>query len=164
MTLLRSFFLLVLLGLFSPSLAAQDYGSAIGLRLGFPFSVSYKNFLNRTDALEIYAGVRNFDSYGWFSVNAAYQRHTDIAEVYGLQWYYGGGAGLQFWNYDATSEGSVTLAISGYLGLQYSFYDLPLTFSLDWRPSVFIGKNLGTGFNTFGAGYGGLGVRYILFR
>ncbi|MGB3798306.1 MAG: hypothetical protein WA952_00755 [Lewinella sp.] len=155
------FFLLVLC--LSPAVQAQDFGSAIGLRFGYPLSVSYKNFLSRTDAIEVYAGFRSYENYGWFSVNAAYQRHNDIAEVYGLQWYYGGGAGLQFWNYDLLDESSVTLGLSGYLGLQYTFVDAPVTLSLDWVPTVFVGRKYG-GVNTFGAGYGALAARYVLFR
>ncbi len=164
MTSLRCLLFAIFFGTLSGAAQSQDFGSAIGARFGYPLSVSYKNFLNRTAALEVYAGIRNFSNYGWFSINGAYQVHADVAQVYGLQWYYGGGAGFQFWNYDQTSEGSVTLGLSGYLGLQYTSYDFPVSLSLDWVPTVFVGENLGDGFNSFGLGYGALAVRYVLFR
>ncbi|PPK85152.1 hypothetical protein CLV84_2044 [Neolewinella xylanilytica] len=164
MTTLRCLLFFALCGFFTSGAQAQDFGSALGVRLGSPLSVSYKNFLSRTSALEVYAGIRNYGEYGWFSINGAYQVHTDIAQVYGLQWYYGGGAGLQFWNYDRTVENSVTLGLSGYLGLQYTFYGAPVTLSLDWVPTLFVGRKLDDDIRAFGAGHGALAVRYILFR
>lgn len=144
--------------------SAQDFGSAVGLRFGYPLSVSYKNFLTETNAVEVYAGLRGYGSFRWISINGAYQIHKDITDVYGLQWYYGGGAGVQFWSYDFVEESSTTFSLSGYLGLQYTFQDAPVTLSLDWVPTVFLGNNLGLGFNTFGAGYGALAARYVISR
>ena len=37
---------------------AQDYKSAIGLRLGYPWSISYKQFLNDRGAFEVFGGMR----------------------------------------------------------------------------------------------------------
>ena len=161
---LRTLLLGLIFFLAGHAATAQDFGSAIGLRFGYPLSVSYKNFLDQSSAVEVYAGLRGWGNYRWFSINGAYQVHNDITEVYGLQWYYGGGLGVQFWSYDFVEESSTTLSLSGYLGLQYTFADTPVTFSLDWVPTVFIGKTLGNGFNRFGAGYGALAARYILFR
>jgi hypothetical protein len=144
-------------------LTAQVYDSAIGLRLGYPLSVSYKSFISTTDAIEVYAGFRGYRRYNWVSINGAYQRHERISEVNGLEWYYGGGVGLQFWNYDFDERGSTTLSLAGYLGLQYTFPDSPISLSLDWIPRIFVGT-IRTRFEKFGGGYGGLGVRYVLGR
>jgi hypothetical protein len=40
----------------SVSLTAQNFESAVGARLGFPFSASYKLFVNESDAVEAYTG------------------------------------------------------------------------------------------------------------
>lgn len=150
---------------FGHSATAQDYTSAIGVRFGYPLSVSYKTFLNPTNAVEVYAGYRGFGGVAnWFSINGAYQVHSDISDLEGLQWYYGGGAGAQFWSYDFDDGGSTTFSISGYLGLQYTFVDAPVSLTLDWVPTIFLGNSLYGGFNTFGGGYGALGARYTLGR
>ena len=46
---MKNLLLLLVLGMvigFNQSASAQEYKSAIGLRLGYPLSVSYKTFLN----------------------------------------------------------------------------------------------------------------------
>ena len=48
---------------------AQDYKSAIGLRFGYPVSISYKTFLTESNALELLAGYRGYSGiYSYFSV------------------------------------------------------------------------------------------------
>lgn len=149
---------------FTQSATAQDYGSAVGLRFGYPLSVSYKTFISESSAVEGYVGFRGYGSFNWISINGAYQIHNDIESVEGLQYYYGGGAGVQFWSYDFIEEGSTTFSISGYLGLQYTFADAPVSLTVDWVPTFFLGDNFGAGFNSFGAGYGALAARYTLGR
>lgn len=142
----------------------QQYASAIGARLGSPLAASYKFFHNETNAVEIYAGFRGFNGYSWINVSGAYQIHNDIASVDGLQWYYGGGASIYIWNFDDNPFGrfdgvsNTSVGISGYLGLDYKFADIPLNLSLDWIPTFFI-NGFGSG---FGGGYGSLGVRYVI--
>ena len=143
---------------------AQDYRSAVGLRFGYPLSVSYKTFLTETNAVEAYVGFRGYGSASWFSINAAYQIHNDIESVEGLQWYYGGGAGAQFWSYDFDDASSTTFSLAGYLGLQYTFVDAPVSLTVDWVPTIFLGNSLYNSFNTFGGAYGALGARYTLGR
>ncbi len=150
--------------LFSLTATAQDYTSAVGVRLGYPFSVSYKTFLNETSAVEAYAGFRGYGSAHWISINAAYQIHNGIDAVDGLRWYYGGGAGAQFWSYDFVESSSTTFSVSGYLGLEYTFADAPVAVSLDWVPTYFLGSTRYGAFNSFGGGYGALAVRYVLGR
>ncbi len=144
------------------SLTAQEYTNAVGARIGAPLSLSYKTFLSSTDAVEVYIGLRPYRSYGSFSVNGAYQIHADLPVVEGLKWYYGGGAGVQLWSYRNFDRGSSTFSLSGYLGLEYLIPDFPISLSLDWVPTVFIGSHRISRFNRFGPGYGGLAVRYLL--
>ena len=164
MRILKTLLLVLTLCAFGQTAAAQDYKSAVGLRFGYPLSLSYKTFLNETSALEGYVGFRGYGSFRWISLNGAYQIHKDIDSVDGLQWYYGGGAGVQFWSYDFIEESSTTFSVSGYLGLQYTFVDAPVSLTVDWVPTFFLGDNFGAGFNSFGAGYGALAARYTLGR
>lgn len=143
---------------------AQDYSSALGLRLGYPLSLTYKTFVGPEGAVEVFGGIRGFSTYSWVNVGGAYQHHKPISGVDGLNWYFGGGASVFFWNFKNTffgdSSSSTTFGILGNLGLDYAFPDTPVNISVDWMPIFFL-----NGFgNGFGGGYGGLAVRYILNR
>lgn len=146
------------------SLQAQNYDSAIGLRLGFPLSASYKKFLTESNAVEIYAGVRGYSTYNWVNISAAYQIHKPINGVDGLQWYFGGGASVFFWNFQDTfgpnNFSTTTFGLQGYLGLDYTFANAPISITADWVPTYFF-NGFGSG---FGGGYGSLGVRYTLSK
>ena len=144
---------------------AQDYKSAAGLRLGYPWAASYKTFISEASALEAYVGYRGWFGYNAISLNGAYQVHKDFDSVDGLQWYFGGGGGVDCYNYSGFEGSNTIIKISGYLGLQYTFEDTPISVTIDWVPTFGIGDNL-FGFSTSGfqGGYGGLGVRYILGR
>ncbi|MEM9525626.1 MAG: hypothetical protein AAGA31_03405 [Bacteroidota bacterium] len=148
---------------FQNEAVAQDYKSAVGIRLGSPWAASYKTFISESSAIEVYASYRGFSSWSWVGINGAYQIHQDLGATEGLQWYYGAGAGVQFWSVaSGFGDGSGTLiTASGYLGLQYTLADTPLSLTLDWVPTFFIGDGFG-GFGGFNGGYGGIGVRYVL--
>ncbi len=140
---------------------AQVYTNAIGLRLGYPLSVSYKHFLNENGAIEVFGGFRSFSGYGWFNVGGLYQYHKPISGVDGLQWYFGGGASVFFWNYDndfLDADSTTSFGIMGNIGLDYKFADVPISVTADWAPVFFV-NGYGSG---FGGGYGALGVRYVL--
>lgn len=158
---------LVLLFLLSGTIQAQEYKSAIGARLGSPLSASFKINLSEQNAIEAYAGYVGDSGFNWISASGAFLLHNDISDVEGFRWYYGGGAGLVFWNYQddfffEDNLSSLGFTISGYLGLEYTFAEAPVNLTIDWAPTYIISEfGLGAG---FGAGYGSLGVRYVLSR
>jgi hypothetical protein len=144
---------------------AQEFSSAIGARLGYPLSISYKTFINQNGAIEVIGGTRGFSGYRWYMVAGAYQVHNvlDLGDLEGLNWYYGAGAAVYFWNWNAGfgDRGSNTsIGLQGYLGLSYTFDDNPINVSVDWVPTFFL-----NGFgNGFAGGYGSVGIRYVLGR
>lgn len=145
------------------NLKAQDYKSAIGLRFGYPLSITYKTFLNESNALELYAGYRGYSGiYSYFSVGALYEIHKPINGVDGLSWYYGGGLSVQFFTYDNSyvftdDNGSVGLGISGVIGLDYKFADAPFNLSVDFLPTIRFG-----GWDSGYYSWGALAARYVL--
>lgn len=141
-------------------LMAQDFDSAVGLRLGQPTSVSYKKFISETNALEGYVGFRSFTGASFITASAAYQIHKDIDEVDGLQWYYGAGGSVFLWTLDF-GDGTTSFGVQGYIGLSYTFDGTPINLSVDWIPTLFINGVSGFG-NGFGGGYGTFAVRYVL--
>jgi len=142
---------------------AQEYSSAIGLRLGYPSSVSFKHFINEQGAFELIAGTHSQSLYyRWVNLGVLYEHHAPISSVDGLQWYVGGGAGVYFWNYKGAKTNdynTTSIGIMGTLGLDYKFDEIPLNLSIDWLPTLYLGDVY---VNNFGGGYAGLSARYIL--
>jgi hypothetical protein len=155
-------FTLLLCFAFGTFTNAQNYKSAIGLRLGVPLSVSYKTFISEPGAIEVFAGLRGYTFYRWFTVGGLYEHHKPISELEGLSWYFGGGAAAYFWSFDDTFLGgadnsSTSFAILGTLGLDYKFQKEPVNLSIDWVPAFSLN---GYG-NGFAGGYGALSARYV---
>lgn len=135
---------------------AQNYDSAVGLRIGIPNSITYKKFVSESSAFEVYGGLRSFFGSTFINANAAYLIHAPIEAVENLQWYYGGGAGVGFGSNGGNSF--TTLSLGGYIGLEYGFDDIPIVLSIDYVPTYFLGSsNLG-----LQGGFGNFAVRYIL--
>lgn len=162
MKMLRFLGISVFLLCLSTTARAQAYVQSVGIRGAYPSAITYKGFLNPTDAIEVYAGYRGWRRYRATSINGAWQRHADVPDVQDLYWYFGGGAGLEFWNYDDFDRGSSTVSLSGYLGVEYVFQNTPITIGLDWRPTIYLGTHRVSDFHNFSALSGGLAIRYIL--
>ena len=142
----------------------QEYKHSIGLRLGYPLSISYKRFISDKGAIEGFLGYRNYTYVNWLNLGVLYEHHMPVKSFDGLAWYFGGGASIFKWTYDDayylnTNYASISFGIMGCLGLDYKFKDIPLNLSVDWLPLIPFGSDLYTG---FGAGYGGIAARYIL--
>jgi hypothetical protein len=159
----RNYLILLILGI-ALSMQAQEYKSAIGLRLGVPISISYKRFISEKAALEFVFGYRNTTYWNYLNLGAYYQHHFPIKSVDGLAWYLGGGANVFIWDYDNdfypnNNYSKVNFGISGCIGLDYKFADIPLNLSVDWIPTIFINSDIYSGFV---GGVGALAVRYVI--
>lgn len=159
------FFTLVISLLFITGVSqAQDYKTAIGGKLGYGLIASYKTFLNESSALDIFGGIR----WGGIAAGAYYLKHKPISSVDRLQWYWGFGGSFTTWDYGyANYDSYYELGVSGVLGLDYSFDDIPLNLSVDWAPTFVVADNYdypGLDLGRFRGGYGALTARYILKR
>lgn len=144
----------------------SPYQTAIGLRAAWGVAGSLKHFISENDALEATVNFRNYGylgfSYNSIRISGYYQRHNYIPdlEIKNLRWYYGAGAYIGFyggkWSNVYNTGNNFFLGISGVLGLDYKFEELPINISLDWIPSLNI---IGSGDN-FSAQGGGIAVRY----
>jgi len=160
----KVFSVLVMLFMFAAVSQAQDYKSAIGGKVGYGLIASYKTFLNEKAALDIFGGIR----WGGIAAGAYYLNHTPIASVDKLSWYWGFGGSFTTWDYGfAGYDNYYELGVSGVLGLDYAFDDLPLNVSLDWAPTIVLADSYdypNSSLSRFRSGYGALSVRYILNR
>jgi hypothetical protein len=157
-------FLLVSGFALSSNVQAQDYNSAIGLRFGYPLSLSYKTFLNEKNALDLFLGYRSYSGiYNYLALGGFYEFHNDINGVEGLNWYYGFGASIIFIGYDdipyLNDQGKFGVGLSGIIGLEYTFEDAPVCLSIDFAPTFRIG-----GWDDGYYSWGALSARYILNR
>lgn len=139
--------------------SAQDYRTGIGLRAGYPVGLSVKHFVSSKTALE---GILASQWRG-FLVTGLFEAHKRLADVDNLNWYYGFGAHVGFWNSNTNraywmepGASYTVIGIDGILGLEYSFEDIPINLSLDWKPAF----NL-TGWTGFWGDGGALSIRYI---
>jgi hypothetical protein len=136
--------------------SAQEYKTGIGIRAGFSSGLTIKYFENHNVALEGLLTTR----WQGFDITGLYEVHNQAFEVDHLNWYYGGGAHLGFYNGSNASWGKngtayTVVGIDGILGLEYSFDDIPINIGIDWKPAL----NL-IGYTGLWS-EGGLSVRYI---
>ncbi len=122
-------------------LKAQDYKTALGIRLSSDGpavnnSVSIKHFLNPKLAIE---GLFTFDKKA--AIGALLEVHNDIPSTQGLKWLYGAGAYLGF-DSDKTNTSRALMGAQGIIGLDYKFANLPLNLTLDWKPELNIIDNI----------------------
>lgn len=113
--------------------ATAQYNSAAGIRFEDDwFLGSYKVNMNDRLSAEAFGGIDTQSFIDLFKIGAEFQLNTDIGEVDGLRWFYGGGGALIFG--DASG-----LHAFGTGGLDYYFEDIPLNLSLELMPGIYFG-------------------------
>lgn len=138
---------------------AQDYRTGIGLRGGFANGITLKHFVSESSAFEFLFASR----WRGVEITALYEIHNRAFHQERLNWYYGIGAHVGFWNGDYTykywGERGVdysVFGIDGILGIEYNFVEAPFNIGIDWKPAY----NL-VGHSGFWYDGGALSVRYI---
>jgi hypothetical protein len=114
---------------FTQSVSAQEYKTALGVRLSSApaivgNSISFKYFLNEKAAIE---GLLSFDDP--VALGALFEIHKPFGGAAGLQWFYGGGGYVGFGS-------DANLGAMGIIGLDYKFANIPINLSLDWKPEL----------------------------
>lgn len=116
--------------------SAQYYKTALGLRLGASNGITAKHFISETSALE---GLLYFRWEG-FAVTGLYELNGNAFDTDGLNWYFGGGGHIGFWDndrppwHDPDNDSEVFIGGDLILGLEYTFEEIPLNLALDWKP------------------------------
>jgi hypothetical protein len=138
---------------------AQDYNTGIGLRAGFSNGLTIKHFISQKSALE---GILSSRWRG-FELTGLYEVHNQAFNTERLKWFIGFGGHVGFWNGDYTykywgerDRNYTVIGLDGILGLEYSFVEVPISLSLDWKPAF----NL-SGYSGFWVDGGALSIRYI---
>ncbi|NNF01102.1 MAG: hypothetical protein HKN22_00315 [Bacteroidia bacterium] len=149
---------LIILFLFTVlSVQAQDYNTGIGLRFGSSNGITVKHFVSQKAAVE---GILSSRWRG-FKITGLYEIHNHFFDVNNMTWYYGFGAHIGFWDGDRAWWGDdgktyTVIGVDGIIGLEYTFTEVPIGLSLDWKPEL----NL-VGYSGFWGDSGGLSIRYV---
>ena len=110
-----------------PELKAQPYNHSAGIRAGYSSGLSYKGFrLHRMWAIE---GDLLYNRNG-LNITALYEYHLEPFSNKRALVYLGGG----FFGGDWKDEFSI--GVAAVAGMEYTLRDLPLNFSLDWKPML----------------------------
>ena len=158
--LVSKFFAVILLSMtFFGTVNAQEsqsYKTALGVRGGLFNGVTVKHFIGPN------AAVEGIFSSRWRGLNVTglYEIHKQAFDVPGLNWYYGGGGHIGFWNGNDVAwfndnNDYVVIGVDGILGLEYNFAEIPFNISLDYKPAFNI-----IGYTGFWADGGALSIRY----
>lgn len=148
----------IILILLSTSIFSQKYTTAIGLRGGTFNGLTAKHFIGSDAAIEGLVTSR----WGGFNITALYELHEPAFNQKGLNWYYGGGMHVGFyddervdWKDREDRDNHFVLGVDGIVGLEYNFKKIPFNISLDWKPTLnFIG------WTGLWLDAGGISVRY----
>jgi len=151
-----TFVLLIALG-FGLQTNAQDYNTGIGLRGGWGTGLTVKHFLSGKSAVE---GILDSQWRG-IRITGLYEIHNQAFNTNRLNWYYGVGGHIGFWNgrnyRQVDNHNNYTIiGIDGILGLEYNFEEIPFNIGIDWKPMIDLGGSSG-----FWGDGGAISIRYI---
>jgi hypothetical protein len=135
--------------------AAQEYETGVGLRGGFSNGLTLKHFISEKAAFEGLISTR----WQGLDITGLYEIHNQAFEVEHLNWYYGCGAHIGFWNgkkWGNTGSSYTVLGIDGILGIEYSFTEAPINIGVDWKPALNI-----AGDSQFWGDGGAISIRYV---
>lgn len=115
---------------------AQDYRTALGLRLGSSTGITIKHFTKRGAALEGLLTTR----WDGGMITGLYEVVGNAFDEPNLSWYFGGGAHIGFWDSHPywldRGETRSVLGVDLILGLEYTFDEIPLNLGFDWKPAI----------------------------
>ena len=141
--------------------SAQSYTNAIGARLGFTQGITFRHFLHEEAAIEGILSTR----WNGFLLTGLYEVHKQLSGE--LNWFYGGGAHIGYWSNpparvrgDHIRDSYTVVGVDFILGLDFTFPDIPINLSLDWKPAINLinGNIIGDG--PFWIDGGALSIRY----
>ena len=134
---------------------SQYYSSAVGARLGNASGLTGKILMSKRTYLEGIFTAR----WDGFNITALVEIAQPLPDTPGLNWYYGAGANIGFWDdpNDSEDNSELNVGADGILGMEYTFDDLPINIAIDWKPYFIIITNPRFEFDEFA-----LSVRYVI--
>lgn len=119
--------MVVFVALTTTRVVAQDYNWAIGLRGGETTSgITAKYNFDATNSLEAMVGVLH-----GVNVVGLYERNVPVIGD-GFNCYYGVGGNIGNWRRNKSNQ--FTMGVDLIVGLEYKLRNVPLAFSVDYKP------------------------------
>jgi len=149
--IITSLFFILLL---SNSVYAQRHGFGLGMILGEPTGISFKNWLGRSTAVD-FAIAWSFEGKNSLTIHGDYlSHHFKLTQVESgsLPFYYGIGGSIKFKDDDTRLGARVPL------GLNYHFENLTLDLFLEFVPVLLLIPKTDFDINV------GIGIRYFFTR
>lgn len=138
---------------------SSTYSTAIGVRAGGASGLTIKRFLSPKEAVEVIVwGNRN-----WLGITGLYELYTPAFKTEGLNWYYGFGAHINFydnswgWSKNDYNENVIGLGVDGIAGIEYKIKPLPIALSVDLKPNIEAYTNGSLGWHLDP----GLGIKFV---
>lgn len=151
---------IILLSICSAAAYGQEYSTALGLRLGAAYGFTVKHFIKSDAAIEGILVTR----WRGFYLTGLYEVTRPLSPNDNLYWYFGGGGHIGSWDghntpgyFDDPDDNYLIVGVDGILGMEYTFQDIPLNLSLDWKPSFNLFEHTG-----FWGDELALSVRFVL--
>jgi hypothetical protein len=116
---------------------SQNYNTGIGIRSGFYNGITVKHFLSPYTAFEGIVTTR----WRGIELTGLYEFQNRFFGAERLNWFFGVGGHIGFWDGNYAPWGTpgsdyTVIGIDGILGLEYSFYAIPISLGLDWKPAL----------------------------
>jgi hypothetical protein len=151
----KSFVLTIAIVFASLTLNAQDYNWAVGARLSdFMGGISVKKSLSEKSKIE---GIFAVPYWRGINLTGLYEQNlVNISKRFPV--YAGAGAHAGSWKYKSNNDDNKRYFFVGadvILGAEYTFPSVPLSLSIDYKPSYNIAEHSGFNFAD-----GGIAIRY----
>ncbi len=133
--------LLFLLGfcmIFAHAANSQDYNNGVGVRLGVYSGVTFKHFINQTNALE--AQLTSHPYWGGVLAFGMFEMHFKPFSDDAFQWFFGFGTHIGDYN-SRYYHGGFLLGVNSIGGLEYTFDQVPINLGADIKPMINIISN-----------------------
>ncbi len=130
--------------------AQSGYSTGIGLRGGAASGLTIKHFIKSDAAIE--GIISTSFKYRGTVITVLYEKHAQAFNTSGLQWYYGLGGHIGFYDghyyYDRKhdryyDDNVMGVGVDGVLGLEYYIRDIPFTIGADVKPYINIPRGGG---------------------
>ena len=154
---LNNLFIITLsMSLLTTTLHAQNYNTALGVRLGYDSGLTLKHFFTQENAAEIILSI----SPRYFQVTGMYDYQQLVPGSSDLSWVVGLGGHLGGIHHDKEKyRSNLLLGVDLMVGLEYSVARTPYTIAIDWKPSF----NFTNSYNDYWLNGFAISLRYTLY-
>lgn len=146
--------ILSLLLLVATTISAQNYGTGVGVRLGYDSGLTVKHFTSKETAIE---GILSF-SPKHFQLTGLYEWQRPLSLLENLDWFIGLGGHVGAIHHNKKDySNSFLIGVDMIAGVEYLIPSVPISVGIDWKPTI----NFTNGYNDYWYAGFALSARYL---